>query len=162
MKITKKDKLLMLVLHALLLIYIIIIGVVYVEKGFNMSIGGTSGIWSWGMLVAMFILELLSTLTFTLRIYYTDKKFNLAAMFGTLSWIIAGLQGLLFITGDIDFGTYLFVDPVTGPEYKYIHSANFVYSFLTKIPVIGLATYGGIYFNLKYLTPAINKRNIKI
>jgi hypothetical protein len=60
-------------------IYIILVSILtdgeYTLMGLNIG----------GMLLVMFGLELLSTLTFTLRIYYTDKKFNLAALFGTLS-----------------------------------------------------------------------------
>jgi hypothetical protein len=147
MNFTKKDRLLMLVLHAVLVMYIAVVGIIYKEQNFYMTFNGSEPLSVWYMLIVMFLLELLSTLTFTLRIYYTDKSFKLAAVFGTLSWIIAGFQGIIFITGDINFG---------------INSLSFLYSFLTKIPVIGLATFGGIYFNLKYLTPAINKRNIKI
>jgi hypothetical protein len=66
-------------------------------------------------------------------------------LFGTLSWIIAGAQGIIFITGDI-----MDVNDV---------AINQWFSFLFKIPVIGLATFGGIYFNLKYLTPYINNKS---
>lgn len=76
-------------------------------------------------LTIMFGLELLSTITFQLRLWLTSKdKISAAASIGATSWMIAGLQGILLIGG-----------------------SNDSIQFLIKMLPVGIATYIGIYTN---------------
>lgn len=100
----------------------------------------------WIVLLIMFFLELLSTLTFSTRIYFTSKeKFNEAAIIGTISWLVAGMQGILFISGNINFNI----------------ENGFLFTFLVKAPIIAISTYLGIYFNLKYTKIYLENRKQK-
>ena len=130
----KKDLILFLLLNFFLIIYLLIIGITFKQNNLYMEIY-TTKMDVYIVLIIMFFLELFSTLTFSLRIYFTSKeKFNEAAMIGTMSWLIAGMQGILFISGNINFNI----------------ENGFLFTFLVKAPIIAISTYTGIYFNLKY------------
>lgn len=129
-----KDLVLFLILNFFLIIYLLIIGITFKQNNLYMEIY-TTKMDVYIVLIIMFFLELFSTLTFSLRIYFTSKeKFNEAAMIGTMSWLIAGMQGILFISGNINFNI----------------ENGFLFTFLVKAPIIAISTYTGIYFNLKY------------
>lgn len=77
----------------------------------------------------MFIFEIMSTITFQLRIWLTQKnKIRLAALIGASSWLIAGFQGILLINGSIE-------------------GINELFTFLLKIPPVFIATFNGILIN---------------
>lgn len=77
----------------------------------------------------MFIFEIMSTITFQLRIWLTQKnKISLAALIGASSWLIAGFQGIMLINGSID-------------------GISDIFTFLLKIPPVFIATFNGILFN---------------
>ena len=98
-----KELILFLLLNFFLIIYLLIIGITFKQNNLYMEIY-TTKMDVYIVLIIMFFLELFSTLTFSLRIYFTSKeKFNEAAMIGTMSWLIAGMQGILFISGNINF-----------------------------------------------------------
>lgn len=111
--------------NILLLIYVIIMGCLGDKYDWNLNLAGTNV--SLGVvLLIMFILELLSTITFQTRIWLTSKdKIKLAAFIGALSWMIAGFQGLLVISENIT------------------HLDN-VASFFIKMPPVLVATFVGI------------------
>lgn len=87
------------------------------------------------VLLIMFILELGSTLTFQLRLKLTAKfeddpvKNRIyhiwVPIIAGLSWLIAGIQGVLLIGG-----TETFID------------------FLLKMPPVFIATFNGVYLNM--------------
>lgn len=78
------------------------------------------------ILTIMFIFELISTFTFQARIKLTQKsKYKLAALIGAISWMVAGLQGLVLINGDID-------------------GMNNITTFFIKMPPVMIATFNGI------------------
>ncbi len=119
---------LIIIANILLAIYIAIIGIIGYYRHW------TSNIWSakaevvW-ILIVMFIFELLSTITFQVRIWLTSKdKITLAAIVGSISWCIAGLQGLLLINGDIS-------------------GLNEIQTFFVKMPSVLIATFVGILAN---------------
>ena len=129
----KKDLILFLLLNFFLIIYLLIIGITFKINNLYMEIY-TTKMDVYIVLIIMFFLELFSTLTFSSRIYFTSKeKFNQAAIIGTMSWLIAGMQGILFISGNINFNI----------------ENGFLFTFLVKAPIIAISTYIGIYFNLK-------------
>ena len=141
----KKDLILFLLLNFFLLIYLLIIGITFKQNNLYMEIY-TTKMDVYIVLIIMFFLELFSTLTFSLRIYFTSKeKFNEAAMIGTMSWLIAGMQGILFISGNINFNI----------------ENGFLFTFLVKAPIIAISTYTGIYFNLKYTKIFLENRKQK-
>lgn len=141
----KKDLILFLLLNFFLIIYLLIIGITFKQNNLYMEIY-TTKMDVYIVLIIMFFLELFSTLTFSLRIYFTSKeKFNEAAMIGTMSWLIAGMQGILFISGNINFNI----------------ENGFLFTFLVKAPIIAISTYTGIYFNLKYTKIYLENRKQK-
>lgn len=141
----KKDLILFLLLNFFLIIYLLIIGITFKINNLYMEIY-TTKMDVYIVLIIMFFLELFSTLTFSLRIYFTSKeKFNEAAMIGTMSWLIAGMQGILFISGNINFNI----------------ENGFLFTFLVKAPIIAISTYLGIYFNLKYTKIYLENRKQK-
>lgn len=141
----KKDLILFLLLNFFLIIYLLIIGITFKINNLYMEIY-TTKMDVYIVLIIMFFLELFSTLTFSLRIYFTSKeKFNEAAMIGTMSWLIAGMQGILFISGNINFNI----------------ENGFLFTFLVKAPIIAISTYTGIYFNLKYTKIYLENRKQK-
>lgn len=141
----KKDLILFLLLNFFLIIYLLIIGITFKQNNLYMEIY-TTKMDVYIVLIIMFFLELFSTLTFSLRIYFTSKeKFNEAAMIGTMSWLIAGMQGILFISGNINFNI----------------ENGFLFTFLVKAPIIAISTYTGIYFNLKYTKIFLENRKQK-
>lgn len=141
----KKDLILFLLLNFFLIIYLLIIGITFKINNLYMEIY-TTKMDVYIVLIIMFFLELFSTLTFSLRIYFTSKeKFNEAAMIGTMSWLIAGMQGILFISGNINFNI----------------ENGFLFTFLVKAPIIAISTYTGIYFNLKYTKIFLENRKQK-
>lgn len=76
----------------------------------------------------MWVLELLSTLCFSFRIWFTSKdKFLIAAIIGCIGWVVAGAQGLLLIAEDLGFSKW----------------ADFGF----KLPSVLVATFTGIYVN---------------
>lgn len=140
-----KDLVLFLILNFFLIIYLLIIGITFKQNNLYMEIY-TTKMDVYIVLIIMFFLELFSTLTFSLRIYFTSKeKFNEAAMIGTMSWLIAGMQGILFISGNINFNI----------------ENGFLFTFLVKAPIIAISTYTGIYFNLKYTKIFLENRKQK-
>ena len=141
----KKDLILFLLLNFFLIIYLLIIGITFKQNNLYMEIY-TTKMDVYIVLIIMFFLELFSTLTFSLRIYFTSKeKFNEAAMIGTMSWLIAGMQGILFISGNINFNI----------------ENGFLFRFLVKGRIIAISTYTGIYFNLKYTKIFLENRKQK-
>ena len=81
----------------------------------------------------MFIFELISTLTFQLRIKLTSifektkepKLQFIIPIVAVFSWLVAGFQGVLFINNNEN-----------------------IYTFLLKIPPISFATFLGVFLNL--------------
>lgn len=141
----KKDLILFLLLNFFLIIYLLIIGITFKQNNLYMEIY-TTKMDVYIVLIIMFFLELFSTLTFSSRIYFTSKeKFNQAAIIGTMSWLIAGMQGILFISGNINFNI----------------ENGFLFTFLVKAPIIAISTYIGIYFNLKYTKIFLENRKQK-
>lgn len=127
-----KDRQLIIFVNILLLIYIITIGTIAVFNNWYMEILGFKNVWLIWVLLIMFIFELLSTITFQLRIYLTGKnKIRTAAILGAFSWLIAGLQGMILINGSING----------------IHDAL---TFIIKAPPISVATFSGILINNIY------------
>lgn len=77
----------------------------------------------------MFCFEIISTITFQLRIFFTQRnKIKIAALLGASSWLIAGFQGILLVNGSI-----------TG--------ISEMGTFLLKIPPVFIATFNGILIN---------------
>lgn len=77
----------------------------------------------------MFLFEIISTITFQLRIFFTQRnKIKIAALLGASSWLIAGFQGILLVNGSI-----------TG--------ISEMGTFLLKIPPVFIATFNGILIN---------------
>lgn len=130
---TKKDLIVMLTLNIILALYIIIIGVV---MGTNTIDGTTHDMFIFGwktptglVLLIMFLLEIISTITFQLRIYLTSiNRIQTAATIGAMSWLIAGVQGMILINGTLI-------------------GMNDLVAFSIKLLPVGIATYLGIYFN---------------
>ncbi len=130
MKKRKLNKYFLLILSAnlILITYTIIIGIVGWKLDWESNIIG-SRTPVVAILIIMFTFELLSTVTFQFRIWLTSKDKIIAAAFvGSISWCIAGLQGLLLINGDI---THL----------------NEVQTFFVKMPPVLIATFVGILTN---------------
>lgn len=145
MKKNNKDLILFLILNFFLITYLLIVGITFKFNNLYMEIY-TTKLDVWIVLLVMFFLELLSTLTFSTRIYFTSKeKFNEAAIIGTISWLVAGMQGILFISGNINFNI----------------ENGFLFTFLVKAPIIAISTYTGIYFNLKYTKIFLENRKQK-
>ena len=125
---TKKSFWLIIGSQIALIIYIIIIGIIGIHKGWKANLVGNEVELIW-MLIVMFIFELLSTVTFQTRIWLTSKgKIIWAAFDGSISWMIAGFQGLLLINGDI-----------TG--------LSDIATFFCKMPSVLIATFIGILSN---------------
>lgn len=125
----KKTYLIIGTLNILLLIYLIVIGIISYHSGWKAYILSYKVDLVW-LLLIMFIFELLSTITFQFRIWLTSRdKITLAAFIGGLSWLIAGIQGLLLINGTIE--------PFN----------NDLISFVFKIPSVFVATVSGILIN---------------
>ena len=77
----------------------------------------------------MFCFEIISTITFQARIFFTQRnKIKIAALLGASSWLIAGFQGILLVNGSI-----------TG--------ISEMGTFLLKIPPVFIATFNGILIN---------------
>lgn len=123
-----KDKWLILVVNIVLLIYIVVIGSVgFVYNWKCQILGGKVDLIV--LLILMFIFELISTITFQLRIWLTSKsKIRYAATIGAFSWLIAGLQGLFLINGSIEH-------------------VNEAATFFIKMPPVFIATFTGIITN---------------
>ena len=77
----------------------------------------------------MFCFEIISTITFQARIFFTQRnKIKIAALLGASSWLIAGFQGILLVNGSI-----------TG--------ISEMGTFMLKIPPVFIATFNGILIN---------------
>ena len=77
----------------------------------------------------MFCFEIISTITFQARIFFTQRnKIKIATLLGASSWLIAGFQGILLVNGSI-----------TG--------ISEMGTFLLKIPPVFIATFNGILIN---------------
>ena len=77
----------------------------------------------------MFCFEIISTITFQARIFFTQRnKIKIAAMLGASSWLIAGFQGILLVNGSIS-------------------GISEMGTFLLKIPPVFIATFNGILIN---------------
>lgn len=77
----------------------------------------------------MFLFEIISTITFQLRIFFTQRnKIKIAALLGASSWLIAGFQGILLVNGSIS-------------------GISEMGTFLLKIPPVFIATFNGILIN---------------
>lgn len=79
------------------------------------------------ILIIMYILEILSTLTFQARILLTSKKDKLKynwiiPTIATLSWLIASLEGLILI-----------------------NDSDTIIKFIIKFVPVGVATFLGVY-----------------
>lgn len=82
----------------------------------------------------MFTLELLSTFTFQKRmkltaIYTTNSTIKLKytiCVIASISWLIAALQGLFLLSSNEN-----------------------ILTFLIKLPVVLVATFSGVWYNLK-------------
>lgn len=155
-QIDKKTKIKMIlnvtIPQLLIAIYILIFTVLFFTKGQHAPINSNDyilfGYWDFfestpmplpAFLSIMFLLELLSTITFQLRMWLTGKdKITTAAMIGSISWLIAGTQAMLLVGG-----------------------GNSPFQFLIKMLPIGVATYIGIYMNYLIYKSNIfkNKKN---
>lgn len=77
----------------------------------------------------MFLFEIISTITFQARIFFTQRnKIKIAALLGASSWLIAGFQGILLVNGSIS-------------------GISEMGTFLLKIPPVFIATFNGILIN---------------
>ena len=77
----------------------------------------------------MFCFEIISTITFQARIFFTQRnKIKIAALLGASSWLIAGFQGILLVNGSIS-------------------GISEMGTFLLKIPPVFIATFNGILIN---------------
>lgn len=77
----------------------------------------------------MFLFEIISTITFQARIFFTQRnKIKIAALLGASSWLIAGFQGILLVNGSIS-------------------GISEMVTFLLKIPPVFIATFNGILIN---------------
>lgn len=113
----------------LLTIYLLLVGLFYPYKTTLINIQ----VDLWIVLLIMVIFELLSTITFQLRIIYTQKYIEskkehyrfLASGIAAISWIIAGCLGILLINGN---------DSLT--------------SALLKFVPVAIATFNGVFITL--------------
>ena len=121
-----KNKHILIITHLILIIYLIItIFALWNHEGFLMDWKVHPVI----IFLVMFFFEIISTITFQLRIWLTqNNKIKLAALVGASSWLIAGFQGILLVNGSI-----------TG--------INEICTFLLKIPPVFIATFNGILIN---------------
>lgn len=88
------------------------------------------------VILTMYIFEQLSTLTFQLRIKLSAKfednpKLNSKLKYtvpivGATSWLIAGVQSIILVAG-----------------------TDSIWVFLAKVPPVFIATFNGIYINMK-------------
>lgn len=124
----KKTKIIISIVNLLLVIYLITIAVIAEHNGWYCYILGFKNKLI-TLLIVMFIFELLSTITFQTRIWLTSKDMiTAAAIVGSLSWVIAGIQGLLLINGEI-------------------YPLNDIATFFVKMPPVFVATFSGIILN---------------
>lgn len=127
-KFFKNNKTIIL-MNLLLLIYIIVISFL----NFNLQILNLK-IHNFFILAIMFTLELLSTFTFQKRmkltaIYTTNSTIKLKytiCIIASISWLIAALQGLFLLSSNEN-----------------------ILTFLIKLPVVLVATFSGVWYNLK-------------
>lgn len=121
-----KNKNILILTNIILLIYLIITMILlWNHKGFLMDWEVHPTI----IFIVMFIFEILSTITFQLRIWLTqNNKIKLAALVGASSWLIAGFQGILLVNGSIS-------------------GISEICTFLLKIPPVFIATFNGILIN---------------
>lgn len=127
-KFFKNNKTIIL-MNLLLLIYIIVISFL----NFNLQILNLK-IHNFFILSIMFTLELLSTFTFQKRmkltaIYTTNSTIKLKytiCIIASISWLIAALQGLFLLSSNEN-----------------------ILTFLIKLPVVLVATFSGVWYNLK-------------
>lgn len=127
-KFFKNNKTIIL-MNLLLLIYIIVISFL----NFNLQILNLK-IHNFFILSIMFTLELLSTFTFQKRmkltaIYTTNSTIKLKytiCVIASISWLIAALQGLFLLSSNEN-----------------------ILTFLIKLPVVLVATFSGVWYNLK-------------
>lgn len=118
-----------ILMNLLLLIYIIVISFL----NFNLQILNLK-IHNFFILSIMFTLELLSTFTFQKRmkltaIYTTNSTIKLKytiCVIASISWLIAALQGLFLLSSNEN-----------------------ILTFLIKLPVVLVATFSGVWYNLK-------------
>lgn len=118
-----------ILMNLLLLIYIIVISFL----NFNLQILNLK-IHNFFILSIMFTLELLSTFTFQKRmkltaIYTTNSTIKLKytiCIIASISWLIAALQGLFLLSSNEN-----------------------ILTFLIKLPVVLVATFSGVWYNLK-------------
>ena len=121
-----KNKNILILTNIILLIYLIITMIMlWNHKGFLMDWEVHPTI----IFIVMFIFEILSTISFQLRIWLTqNNKIKLAALVGASSWLIAGFQGILLVNGSIS-------------------EISEICTFLLKIPPVFIATFNGILIN---------------
>ena len=139
----------LMITHFILLLYILATAITSYQ-GYVMKIDmfGTP-IDLWIVLMIMYVLELLSTFTFQLRIKLTsdyeiskdNKLIEIVPIIAGVSWMVSGFQGIIFLTALLDEG-----------------SANDIndlgLAFLKLVPVF-IATYNGVYSTMTL------KRNTK-
>lgn len=124
----KMNNLLIVISNLILLIYIVIIGAFGYINNWNANLLGNNT-HLFVLLIIMFVFELLSTITFQIRIWLTSKdRIIWAAIIGSISWMIAGFQGLLLINGSIN-------------------GLNDAATFFIKMPPVLIATFIGILTN---------------
>lgn len=132
---SKRTTLIMLATHFVLLSYILIISILAdkINATWLLGVLFNKQVNIGWVLLLMTILELLSTLTFQLRILFS-AKFNkiktfklrlLVATIAGVSWLIAGVQGIVLI-GDSD---------------------NLAKTLIKLLPVF-IATFNGVYISL--------------
>lgn len=111
------------VLNVVLLIFILLISFLTNITGRLFDTTVNIGV----ILIIMYILEILSTLTFQTRILLTSKKDKLKynwiiPAIATLSWLIASLEGLILI-----------------------NDSDTIIKFIIKFVPVGVATFLGVY-----------------
>ena len=121
-----KNRNILILTNIILLIYLIITMILlWNHKGFLMDWEVHPTI----IFLIMFCFEIISTITFQARIFFTQRnKIKIAALLGASSWLIAGFQGILLVNGSI-----------TG--------ISEMGTFLLKIPPVFIATFNGILIN---------------
>lgn len=129
----------LLITHIMLILYITMMGVLSIYKIMNVEMFG----WEvplWSILIIMYILELMSTFTFQLRIKLTSdyeikgnkKLIEYIPLIAGASWMIAGFQGIIFLT----------VGLTVNSQISEIELA------IIKLVPVFLATYNGVYTTL--------------
>lgn len=134
----------LVITHSILLLYIMIIFYITTQNiSMDIDMFGKP-VSLWVVLLIMYLLELLSTFTFQLRMKLTadyeltknKKLIEGIPLIAGVSWMIAGFQGIIFLTGGL-YTTELISQDID----------NLTLAFLKLVPVF-IATYNGVYTTL--------------